>query len=111
MRQYEQWRSAQEASVLASQQKISDAITCKCGCTWFEQVECNQFTMHHQVVLGQGIPVLDQQTGYILLKCIKCNEFTEPFVDRNARDIANKKYDSFLDELEDNKTDLKGEAV
>ena len=38
--------------------------------------------------------------GYVMLKCVRCNELLEPRIIHNTRDIGGDAYDDLLDVLE-----------
>lgn len=74
-----------------------------CKCSYFEQVIVQQFPKLSTVVVGQAtVPVGD--VGFYIFRCAKCGEMFEPNVQLNTFDSVRKKYDEFMDELE-NETD------
>ena len=82
-------------------QRDVDILSCgKCASTWMEQVAVYQFKKDHNVILTQAVPAKDD-IGFFVLRCIKCGEIYEPNVQVGARDTLRKKYDSFLDSMED----------
>lgn len=98
------YREQAEKARLNKQQEVDRQVircqSCKKS-TYFFEIECLQFKLHHTTVLGQRAVPVGDSVPYILLKCVKCGELTEPKIHRNGRDTADKKYDAFLDLLED----------
>jgi hypothetical protein len=100
---YLEW---QPGSLPGAQKKKSsddDCVKCpKCKNTWFEQIKAMQLKVDHNVVIGQEVPVNpNSNVPFVLLRCVKCGELTEPRLFRNTFDQLNKKYDEFLDSLEE----------
>ena len=71
----------------------------KCKNTWFEEVRVSQFRDDHTVSLGQGVPTMNAGP-FVLLRCAKCSDLTEPRLLRQARDVANVLYDNFIDAMQ-----------
>lgn len=68
--------------------------------TWFEEIRAQQYVDEHTVVLGQSVP--PKGASFVLLRCVKCGELTEPRLLRNTRDSINAAYENFLDAMKDN---------
>ena len=70
-----------------------------CGCTWMEQIEVQQYSKDHFVILGQKV---GPKTGvlFYLFRCPKCGETLEPNVQSAPQDTFRKGYDNFLDQME-----------
>ncbi len=81
---------------------INTPVSCRCGCTYFEEVRAQQYMANHNVIIGQAVPaVMDGTATFFLLRCIKCKELTEPRIQRMNADRTDKKYQEFLDQMED----------
>ena len=94
------------------QEAMNEVLKCpKCSCSFFEEVQAKQFAYNHNVIIGQKVPTVNFDVGFILLRCVKCQDLTEPRVLRNARDSINKKYDEFLDEMENIKDEVKTQKL
>ena len=96
-----EWEKGGESAEAKKLVADHDCIKCaKCKCTYFEEVRATQYLIQHSVIIGQPVPPKPSEIPFILYRCIKCKELTEPRLLRTARDNANKKYDAFLIELE-----------
>lgn len=90
-----------------------DALQCpKCKCTFFEEVRVQQYMAAHNVIIGQAVPAVQGTVPFIVLRCVKCQDVTEPRILRGPTgDQINKRYDEFLDEMEGkNNPDLTGDV-
>ena len=79
---------------------------CPCGSTFFEETKVFQIQRHHNVILGQPVPVVSQD--YVFYRCIKCKELLEPNLAINNRDTVARLYDdlrSLLSDEDDNVQD------
>ena len=81
--------------------KNVEVISCpNCKCTYFEQITVHQFPQLQTVVIGQATPPVGD-IGFYAFRCFKCHEAFEPNVQINTFDSTRKKYDAFMDEMED----------
>jgi hypothetical protein len=83
----------------ANFERSQEIYECKCGCTWFEQLQVNQFVSENQIVPGQKVPPLNGEDFY-LLKCVKCSALTEPrAMLNNPTSGSEKKYIEVMTDL------------
>ena len=89
-----------DASTMIEKAKEPEVCECPtCGCKFFEQIEVHQFPKNHNVILGQKVaPLAD--IGFIVLRCLRCEDVMEPQVQTGARDLARKMYNEFLDTMQ-----------
>lgn len=98
---YADFERQQNAILKQLEKRDLDCISCpKCSSQWFEQVKISRYKADHNIVLGQDVPPRPSTIPYILLKCVRCNDYLEPRVLHNTRDVVGGDYDHFLDTLE-----------
>ena len=95
-----QWNNFERAQNAAAKRQLNKEIyECQCGCTWFEQLQVNQFVSESQIIPGQKVPPLNGEDFY-LLKCAKCSTLTEPRAMLNNPTSGNeKKYMEVMSDL------------
>lgn len=85
----------------AREQDQKKCLCSKCGNSWLQLIEVNEYSDFNEISLAQKPPPLHGLNSFYLFKCIKCNELYEPQVIRNAGTIANRdRYNNLLDQLE-----------
>jgi hypothetical protein len=95
-----QWANFERSQNAAAKAQLNKEIyECNCGCTWFEQLQVNQFVSENQIVPGQKVPPLNGEDFY-LLKCVKCSALTEPrTMLNNPTSGSEKKYIEVMSDL------------
>lgn len=100
MKQWSDFAASQELAVRKLQEQDAETLACPaCKNVWFEEVELMTFKSDHQVIPGQKVP--HKFGPFIFLRCIKCDELTEPRLLRQQKDNLDKIYSTLLDMLED----------
>lgn len=101
MQTYSDFERMNSAALKKEENKKRESVDCpKCSSSWFEQVRIGRYVADHNVILGQEVPGLGGDMGYVMLKCVRCNELLEPRIIHNTRDIGGDAYDDLLDVLE-----------
>jgi hypothetical protein len=57
-------------------QNVAKPLTCKCGCSWLQEVHVSQYDSQVSTVIGQPVPPL-LQVPFIIYVCIKCGNAVE----------------------------------
>ena len=101
MQTYSNFERENLAALKAEEKKRTDCVNCpKCSCQWFQQVSIGRYVSDHHVILGQQIPSVAGEIGYVMLKCMRCEELLEPRILHSTRDLGGDLYDKLLDTLE-----------
>ena len=115
MQTYADFEQQQHAILKNLERRDLECISCpSCSSQWFEQVRISRFKADHNIVLGQDVPPKPSTIPYVLLRCICCQDFLEPRVLHNTRDVVGGDYNHFLDTLEgkhDNREDEEEKEV
>ena len=103
--QYAEMERAARAVRDAQNGKDLESISCPtCDSQWFEQVVVCRFKLDHHVALGQKVPYRPNQQDFVMLKCVRCNDYLEPKISMDLRDTSSDSY-GFLKETLEGKGD------
>ena len=101
MQTYSDFERMNSLALKQQENKERESVSCpKCSSRWFEHIRVGRYKADHNVILGQQVPGLGGDLGYVLLKCIRCSELLEPRIINNTRDLGGDVYDDLLDTLE-----------
>lgn len=101
MQKYSDFERMNSMALQREENKKKESVSCpNCSSGWFEHVRIGRYVADHNVILGQEVPGLGGDMGYVMLKCVRCHELLEPRIIHNTRDIGGDAYDDLLDVLE-----------
>lgn len=97
MTQWDEFERSQNAAIRRAME--NEIYECKCGCTWFELIQVNQYISNTLVVPGQDPASLTPE-GYPVLRCMKCGVIKEHQLSiTNPTDRVTKKYYQMLEDI------------
>ena len=79
--------------------KNSNAMNCKCGNQWLEEIRVSKFNGDMVVALGQTLQKVAE--SFVIYKCPVCEDFTLPRTHLTTQDSLRKEYDDMYDSLTD----------